>query len=369
MTELKENSLNELLQNSHDFKKINPSLDNIKKALELFSRPDKDFKSIIVAGTNGKGSVCSFLEQLYLKYTNVKIAKFISPHLISPTERIRVNNQDISESDLSQILQEINSKLDFELSYFEKLALVSHIYFSRQEVDIAIIEVGMGGRWDCANAIDDEDRIATVISSIALDHMEFLGDTVEKIRIEKEAIKRESVPHFDYKDFHFKGSVDQRNFLLAKEVFLSFNKDVQVNEAEIMKAFYESYKARFQYLEAKNLFIDSAHNIQAAKELSDYILSRFPGEEIELHMAFLDRDYEQFVKPIFSKLKISKLFLYQLDNERAVDVNKVYETFKKLDLDFDIEISSLDKLNTASSNLKLVTGSIYFSGSVLKLIS
>lgn len=355
-------SLEKLLENSSDFAKINPSLKTIEKALAYFSNPHEDFKSIIIAGTNGKGSVCSFLEQLCFNYTDLKIAKFISPHLISPTERIRVKNQDIDEQTLAKILEEIKTTVpqDLALSYFEKLFLAAIIYFSREKVDLAILEVGMGGRWDCANIIPDDKRLATVITSISLDHMEFLGDTVEKIRAEKEAIKRASVPHFDYKDFDLPLAITQRNYQLALKVFNSLFTDTCIDEKQIFKGFHEAYRARFEYLADSHSLIDSAHNPEAAQALADYLQENFPDEEYEFHLAFLDKDYKGFIE----KLAPGKYYIYQLQDSRAADAQAIVKEFKNK---LEIEFSHLEKPKQ-SSKLKIYSGSIYFCGEILKLI-
>lgn len=363
-------SLEELLKNNHDFKKLNPSLDNIRRALACFDNPHADYQSIIVAGTNGKGSVCTFLEQLSLHYTDLKIAKFTSPHLLSVTERIKIQGNEINENTLAGILFEIQEKLDFELTYFEKLSLAAYIYFSREKVDLAIIEVGMGGRWDCANVIPDEKRLATVITSIGLDHMQFLGDTVEKIRKEKEAIKRDLVPHFDYQDFGFCGSTQERNYQLALEVFKSCiaKKTFDVDQELILRSFKASYRARFEYNKDLNILIDAAHNVEAAEELAIHLDLNFKDTIKELHLAFLDKDYRSFVKALTAVINFEKIYIYQLNSERASEQSKVIRDLKADNLSLNIQRGSLSEIKK-SDNLKVYSGSIYFCGEVLKLLS
>lgn len=363
-------SLEELLKNNHDFKKLNPSLDNIRRALACFDNPHADYPSIIVAGTNGKGSVCTFLEQLSLTYTNLKVGKFTSPHLVSVTERIKIQGKEIDENVLASILFEIQEKLDFELTYFEKLSLAAYLYFSREKVDLAIIEVGMGGRWDCANVIPDERRLATVITSIGLDHMQFLGDTVEKIRIEKEAIKRDLVPHFDYMDFDFVGSTQDRNYQLALEVFKSCvaKKTFDLDEGLILRSFKASYRARFEYNEELNILIDAAHNVEAAEELAIHLDLNFKDSKKELHMAFLDKDYRSFVKVLTSDIEFEKIFIYQLNSQRASEQTKVINDLKEDNPSLNIQIGSLSEIKKRDT-LKVYCGSIYFCGEVLKITS
>lgn len=362
--------LDELLKNNHDFKKLNPSLESIRKALKIFGDPQDDFESIIIAGTNGKGSVCTFIEQFCLNYTELKVAKFTSPHLISVTERIQIQGTPIPENDLAEILMEIKLKLDFELSYFEKLTLAAFIYYSRQKIDLAILEVGMGGRWDCANVISDHKRKATAITSISLDHVQFLGDTPEKIRIEKEAIKRDNVPHFDYKDYKLEGTALEKNYQLALEIFKeTISNDISSFDEElIFDAFKTSYQARFHYFKDLNIFLDSAHNEGAAVVLNSYLKEHFKHESIELHLAFLDKDYISFFNALEKDLDIKKVFIYQLEDERAADSKQVIKDLRSNFKIFDFEKAELGQM-AQGENLKVYTGSIYFCGKVLKLIS
>jgi dihydrofolate synthase / folylpolyglutamate synthase len=359
----------ELLKDDHDFRKINLSLDNIKKALAIFSNPQDDFESVIVAGTNGKGSVCTYLEQLCLKYTDLKVAKFTSPHLISVTERIKLQNNEIPEARFVELLNEIKEKISFELTYFEKLSLVAFVYFSREKVDIAIIEVGIGGRLDCANVISAEKRKATSITSIGLDHVHFLGDTVEKIRKEKEAIKRKTVPHFDYQDYDFPGSIQEKNYSLALEIFKKAiqKTDIEIDKEYIFKAYKTSYRARFEFFEKYDLLLDSAHNLDGAKVLNEYLKEEFKGKKIDFHLAFLDRNYRSFVRNLIEDIDVEKIFIYQLEDDRAA-VSKIVLRDLKEDLaHIEIELADLQK-PTKSENFKVYTGSIYFCGQVLKLI-
>ena len=359
-------SLAQLLKNDSDFKKLNPSLENIRKALELFAKPHDDYESVIIAGTNGKGTVASILEQLCLKYTDIKVGKFTSPHLISACERIRVSGKEIAEADLTEILQEIKTKVDFQLSYFEKLALAAYIYFSRQKIDVAILEVGMGGRWDCANAVSKEKRLATVITSIGFDHMEYLGDTLEKIRAEKEAIKREGVAHYEYSELD---DIEARNFALAQEIFEKsiIKKSVVVDKEEIMSACRKAYRARFEYIPQYDLFLDSAHNPQAAKALKAYLNKNYPGRDYELHLAFLDKNYLGFVEELICD-NLKAINLYTLEDERATQASTIKHKLENLYPELEILVQNKIELKKKDI-LQVYSGSIYFCGDVLKLIS
>jgi len=363
-------SLDELLQNDFDFKKINPSLDNIKIALEAFRDFRFDFQTIIIAGTNGKGSVATFLEQMLLEYSDLKIAKFTSPHLFCVTERIKVANENINPQVLADLLLEIKTKVTIALSYFEKITLAALLYFQRQKVDLAILEVGMGGRWDAVNIVPSENRLATVITSIGLDHQEFLGDSVEKIRLEKEAIKRQGVSHFDFQDYFFEGDVLEKNFLLAQKVFHEKIFNVNVNRSKIFERFYEVYAGRYQFEKDLNVFIDAAHNPQAAQELVLYLEKNFKKQKIELHVAFLDKDFQAFINEfVTSGLQIEKICFYDIDNSRAQKAQYMQELCSKLHTKHDFQCQKIANLDRSKNlNLKVFTGSIYFIEKVIAKI-
>ena len=158
-----------------------------KKKLTL----NPKFKIITVAGTNGKGSVCFYINQI-LKYTNYKIGLYTSPHFFNFNERIVINNEKCSES---EILQSLKYILGFEnsdsLTFFEITTLAAILIFGNHNIDIAILEVGLGGRLDAVNVFEPD---ISVITSIGLDHTEYLGETLEKIAVEKSGVMRANKP-------------------------------------------------------------------------------------------------------------------------------------------------------------------------------
>lgn len=162
------------------------------RALDLYDgAPHRNYATIHVGGTNGKGSVSHMLAAI-LQRAGLRTGLFTSPHMIDFRERIRVNGEKISES---FVVDYVESHLDIydELkpSFFEMIAAMAFSYFADQQVDIAIIEVGMGGRLDSTNIICPE---LSIITSVGLDHTAFLGDTVEKIAKEKCGIIKENIP-------------------------------------------------------------------------------------------------------------------------------------------------------------------------------
>ncbi len=173
---------------------IELGLTRILKILELLGNPQKDLKFIHVAGSNGKGSTCAILEEILVK-AGYKTGKFTSPHLFSYTERITVNKHPISDLDFETIINkivELDKKNNIELTEFEILTAAGFLYFKEKACDIVILEVGLGGRLDSTNVI--ENPLVSIITSISLEHKERLGDTIEKIAKEKAGIIKKGRP-------------------------------------------------------------------------------------------------------------------------------------------------------------------------------
>ncbi len=177
---------------------INLGLERISKLLECVDNPQNKLSVIHVAGTNGKGSVCSFLQSI-MTASGKKTGKFISPNMLRVNERISVDGIDISDDDLNRLLKKIEEsvpKVKKETgeipSQFEIWTAVAFCYFLEQQCDIVILETGLGGRFDATNVV--EQPLATVICRIAVDHVSFLGDTLSKIAYEKAGIIKDNCP-------------------------------------------------------------------------------------------------------------------------------------------------------------------------------
>ena len=158
---------------------------------EHFGHPHRKFKSIHIAGTNGKGS-CSHTIASILQSAGYKVGLYTSPHLVDFRERIRINGRCISEQYVIDFVEEERGFFEpLHPSFFELTTAMAFKYFAEQQVDFAVIEVGLGGRLDCTNIIHP---ILSVITNISFDHTQFLGDTLEKIAYEKAGIIKHGVP-------------------------------------------------------------------------------------------------------------------------------------------------------------------------------
>lgn len=168
-----------------------PGFDNIVALEQELGEPHRRFRSVHVAGTNGKGSVSHMLAAV-LQAAGYRTGLFTSPHLKDFRERIKVNGQMISEEEVVNFVEQYREAIDrIQPSFFEITTAIAFDYFAREQVDVAVIEVGMGGRLDSTNVIRP---LASVITNISWDHAQFLGDTLEKIAGEKAGIIKEMTP-------------------------------------------------------------------------------------------------------------------------------------------------------------------------------
>ncbi len=167
------------------------SLDNIVALCEALGSPEKGLRCVHIAGTNGKGSVSSMVASILME-AGYKVGLHTSPHLRSFTERIRVNGKEISEETVAEFVTSTQGLVArIEPSFFELSTALAFVYFKQENVDIAVIEVGMGGRLDSTNVISPD---VAVVTSISLDHTQFLGDTLALIAAEKAGIMKKGIP-------------------------------------------------------------------------------------------------------------------------------------------------------------------------------
>jgi len=175
---------------SHKF-----DLTHMRVLLEALNHPERRFPSVLIAGTNGKGSTAATLSSI-LSASGLKTGLYTSPHLVRINERIRVSGQEISDTDFSELHRKVDreaerlvaqGKLPWHPSFFEMMTAIAFEHFVQEKVDIAVLEVGMGGRLDATNVVHP---LVSVITDISLDHQKFLGNTVSEIATEKVGIIR-----------------------------------------------------------------------------------------------------------------------------------------------------------------------------------
>ena len=378
---------------SHSKFHINLGLNRIKAVLSLLNNPQNSFKSIHVAGTNGKGSTCKMINDILIenfKDTNVKIGLFTSPHLFSYTERIKINNQDIPDYIFDRLINDINEfsqKHNIELTEFELLTVVAFYYFYIKRVDYAVIEVGLGGKYDATNVIEP---VVSVITTIDFDHTERLGDTIAKIAMQKagiiknnskvvisndnlgfEVIKKvaqnnnteliEAMPT-EY-DLGLLGDFQKKNFSLAysaiKNIGLNISEDTIKTAIKNVK-----WKFRMDYNKEKNLLVDSAHNPSGIKVLRDFLDKEYKDEKkIFIFGCLKNKDYKQMLGMLLNDE--DKFYFYEFNYPNALKYCELEEKIKQK----MTKLSSLDeikKILSKKETLKVVCGSIYMLGDIFK---
>lgn len=231
---------------------IKPGLERTYVLLDFLDKPQLKYDTIHVAGTNGKGYICSHLASI-LKESGYKVGLYTSPHLVKFNERIRVNGEMISDEDIISIWRKMEGKSDeIEASFFEITTSIAFEYFKEKEIDIAIIETGMGGRFDSTNLVDP---LVSVISSIGFDHMEFLGDTIEKIAFEKAGIIKKNKPVVI-------GHLQDEAVKVVKEKIKETNSElfIENNNQGIINKVIELIDNKYQ-MNPKNIF-DGINNLK-----------------------------------------------------------------------------------------------------------
>ena len=188
--------------------------------MSFCNNPHKKFPTIHVAGTNGKGSTCAYIETI-LRQNGYRVGLYTSPHLLNFNERIRVNGRSISNKQIFQFLDNSFDEINkIKSTFFEVTTVMAFNYFYEKKVDVAVIETGLGGRLDATNVISPK---ISVITSISKDHTDILGDSLEKIAYEKAGIIKEKTPLVIYQ---------QANKIL--EVFrkkaISLNADMKISK-------------------------------------------------------------------------------------------------------------------------------------------
>lgn len=170
--------------------RIRPGLTRVRRALDALDHPEESFASVVVAGTNGKGSVSAMMESA-LRRAGYRTGLYTSPHLVNVRERVRLSGRPVDDSTwnwAAQRVADLNRTLRLGLTAFEAQTLAAFLIFERARVQIAVLEVGLGGRWDAVNAVSSPE--VSVITSIGLDHTEWLGPTLDHIYREKREVAR-----------------------------------------------------------------------------------------------------------------------------------------------------------------------------------
>ena len=314
------------------------------------------FRVITVGGTNGKGSTVSFIDSIY-RQSKYKIGRSTSPHLLKYNERYAINGVDVSDEVIINAFELIETKrLEVELTYFEFSTLAALIIFAEANIDLAILEVGLGGRLDSVNVVDSD---VSVITNIAIDHTDYLGDTRESIGREKAGIMRTSRPCIcgdqdpplsllsyakeigtpitfvskGYQDeIGLDGAHQKLNAAVAIKAIESLIDKFPVSNQMITDGIKNArIKARFEkrYIGDKTIILDVAHNPAAVKTLVD-ALSESPMKTVAIFSALVDKNIIDMVNLASDTIK--HWYLVPLSSERAIKSKELKKKFSEPNL-------------------------------------
>lgn len=401
------------------------TLRNIRKVMEAFDNPQDEIKTIHVAGTNGKGSTAKMLANVLSK--KVKCGIFTSPYMVRINEEISINGVDISNEDFCNLMDRIRPVAEqcdeegYYITYFEFLTAMVYLYFYEQKVDVAVIEVGLGGSLDSTNII--KSPLASVICSISMDHMNVLGSTIEEIAANKAGIIKKNRPVFVYpqtseeafrvikeksiaeqaqlftfkkdeiniKDFSdfgntfdFKSYKDLQTSLrgehqiynasLALMVLDYFKKDFNLSEDDIKEGIRETYNPGRVDLVSTNprVLLDGSHN----KESIDALLAslkKFDYDKLIVGFSILkDKDHKDIIRKI-AGLADELIITHIDDNPRALDTKIIDEEAKAYAKDIHViennkQAFEFSLKEAKDKDLVLWCGSLYLIGKILSYL-
>ena len=399
---------------------IDLTLERIKIVIERLNL-DISFPILTVGGTNGKGSTCSILESIY-REAGYKVACYTSPHFLNFNERIKIQTLAVSDEVICEAFSRIESAREgVTLTYFEYGTIAAMIIFSEAHVDVAILEVGLGGRLDAVNVFDADCAIVTTVD---LDHMDYLGHTREAIGFEKAGIyrtektsicgdfdppqsliKHAELIHADLKiigkDFGYEAHHDSFDFLIDSTFVMNLplpklQGDFQLanatNALMAVKAMEDKLPlteisiqkgitltllpGRFQEVKKMpSLILDVAHNPQAARSLSHNLKTHVVlGKTIAVFSILKDKDIFGVINEL--NLDIDDWFIAEIQNERAASIENISNTIQKINLSAHIEAfkNIQEAYQFASKEVRrndriIVFGSFFTVADIMKIIS
>ena len=401
-----------------------PGLERIKELCTRLGNPQKQLKFIHVTGTNGKGSVCSMLSSVLTK-AGYRVGLYTSPYVRRFNERIRINGENISDERLTHIteyVKKIADGMDDSPTEFELITAIGFEYFRRELCDVVVLEVGMGGRLDATNIIDSS--LLSIITGVSVDHVAFLGDTVDKIAGEKagivktgcpilygdvdesaeriilaEADKKQAMVYktdysslsvnemmlsgtiFDYKKrrnltIHLLGDYQPRNASLVLDAIdILRSGGLEISEDAVFQGLNEaSWHARFEIIKDKpRIIFDGAHNLQGIEAAVRSIKRYFADQRVIVISGVLrDKDYIKIASSISEVA--SSVYTITPDNPRALSAEEYANIFASSGV-FATGCESIEKaisLAIAKANEENKTicclGSLYTYSQIIELV-
>lgn len=365
---------------------IKPGLERINLLTKALGNPQNFFESIHVAGTNGKGSVCAMLAEIF-QADGKKVGLFTSPHLESYCERFKINGENISETEFAEIISLLKF-FNIQATQFEILTAAAFAYFAKENVDIAVIEVGLGGTWDSTNIITPK---ISVITNVALDHENILGD-LKNIALNKAGIIKKNIPVITAatgEPLKIIRDVAEKNNSPLYEVnqpaevetnlrgeYQKLNAAVAIRAAKVLGVADEkifaglkkvSWAGRFEIVDG--VIIDGAHNPHGAAALRESLDKNFPaGRRIFIFGALADKNIDAMIKILFRAEDF--VIVAEPNSSRAESAENLCNRLKN----FGVECIGAKNISDAADKLKnsdgvkIAAGSLYLIGEVRKIL-
>ncbi len=362
---------------------ISLGLDRMYAILELLGNPQDKLDCIHVAGTNGKGSVCAILSSILVS-SGKNVGLYTSPHLFKYTERIKICGNNISDENFAKYVFEISELADrnnIDLTEFEILTAVMFKYFADNNVDVVVLETGLGGRFDATNVI--KKNLCSIITHVDFDHTERLGNTIDKIAYEKAGIIKPNchcivfegrevyrdvcdklnsmlaviAPFRNVENLSLKGVHQQENLSLALAAIEMIFPDI--SESVISEGLKNvKHPARFQYIEDKNLIIDGGHNPNGINALKQCLDAYYPDTERRFIFGCLkNKDYEKMVNILLDSEDSfrQEVYFYHFKHNNSCEFNDLQAVCP-------IEAKELTpdtKIDFHDGKLNIICGSLY----------
>jgi dihydrofolate synthase/folylpolyglutamate synthase len=381
----------------------NFGLENTFKLAALAGNPQEKLRFIHVAGTNGKGSTCALLESIY-RASGLRVGLFTSPHLVSFRERIQVNRQLIPEADIVRLVGELRAvNNEHEATLFEFATVMALKFFAEQKCNLVVWETGLGGRLDATNIVTP---LASVITNIAFDHQQWLGDTLAKIAAEKAGIIKPGVPVVtatdepealaviektardknaplkqiqkseveSQKSEPLLGEHQKINAALALATVEILRKQIPVSDENVRAGLADvNWPGRLQLIQKSNgqkILLDGAHNVAGAKVLREALEKNFSAVKRTLILGVLqDKDWRHICE-ILAPLA-ARIFTVPVSSERTADAKALAAACRASNPSSEIIAcphlaEALDK--SASDTFVITTGSLYLVGEALEML-
>lgn len=398
-----------LLSLGNEVSAMKLGLDNIRTLLTELNNPQNEYKKVQIAGTNGKGSVCAFLDSICVS-AGIKAGVYTSPHLISMTERIKFGGIEISEADFANYAQLVrktaerlvrSGHLDYTPTFFEQVTAIALYSFADKNVELAILETGLGGRFDATTAANAE---IVAITRIAVDHQEYLGRTLAEIAGEKAAVihtgaKAVIGPQSDIADavliercrevgvepiraapnvanpyqLGLRGSHQVENAAVAIETAkVLMDENYPVSYLDITNGLLSAvHPGRLEW--HGNVLLDGAHNLSGAKALRAF-LNEIEDRPVTIVFGVMkDKEPAEMAAELFPNAR--RVILTRPENSRSMTVD---ELAAQIPAEFEEKVmgseNAADALRIArehsgESDVILITGSLYLVGEVKKILN